>query len=281
MTTRYMRAFFDVNLERVRHFFDLGYRPGYPRTQYVGDRLPAPAASRSARPPPHGDRERRTRAEPRGGRDELHRMPLALSAPGSASSSWSKRPGATSGRCWPTAPAPGRLDLARSTVRSAIRLLFLLSLLGRSQIERIAADRESSVAVRSTPPRGLLRLDPPSPPAGDLPSLTLDVTQGSMRATQTTRDAPTRPFNSPHPAKPQKSNSRQFRRPSPRSVAHAEDADLALRLGVFQSVGLPYYRVSGQRHPAVPHRVAAQGRTPTPRPLPQLLGGRTDYTGTW
>ena len=168
-------------------------------------------------------------------------------------------------------PGAGSLDLAGSAVWLAIGLLFLLSLRGGSRIERIAADREGGVAVRSTHLAGFFGWTH-RVPADHLQGLTLDVAPGSMRAARSDsgRARPLRLRLTLRTAK-------ERRRAIPLALSQVgrtpEVADLALRLGA--AVGLPYYRVVGSDAEQFEIELL-RAAEPDAKTVPPL-GGRADY----
>jgi len=164
------------------------------------------------------------------------------------------------------------LDLAGSALWLGIGLLVVMSLRGGSRIERIAADRESGIVVRSTHVAGFVgwtrRIA-----AGDLRGFTLDV------APSATGRGRRRDRGRAH-ALPLRLTLRTARgrgRRIPLEVSKidstSEVADLALRVGA--AVGLPYYRIVGSDAEQFEIELL---RTPEPdaRTVP-ALGGPADY----
>jgi hypothetical protein len=135
--------------------------------------------------------------------------------------------------------AVATLDLAGAAVWLVIGLLLLLSLRGGSRIERISADRESGIAVRSTHLAGFVGWTRRIPPEA-LQGLILDVAPDPAAGA---RSDPRRA----HPLRLRLTlrTAAGRRRPIPFLFSKvdrtSEVADLALRAGA--AVGLPYYRV--------------------------------------
>ncbi len=133
----------------------------------------------------------------------------------------------------------GSVDLAGSTVWLILGLLLLVSLRGGSRIERITADREGGIVVRSSHVAGFIRWTRRIP-ADAVEGFTVDVAPTARGSLQ----------NPPGPARPLPLRltlraRRQRRKPISLRVLQVERssevADLALRVGA--ALGLPYFRV--------------------------------------
>jgi hypothetical protein len=163
-------------------------------------------------------------------------------------------------------------DLIGSGVWLAIGLLLLFSLRGGSRIERVAADRDGGLVVRSTHLAGFLPWSR-RVPSNDLQGLSLDVAPDSMQPAASGSGHP-RPLRLRLTLRTAEGRQRAIPLALSQVGRTSEVADLALRLGA--AVGLPYYRVVGsdaEQFEIELLRAAEAGAQAIPS-----LGGRADYS---